>query len=175
MTCNASSCSLCADGFGPNAADNGCTACTSSSTGMVTCATDLSTAATCESGYGLIAGVCTSCTVANCGSCAAAAVCSSCMAGYGMSLVGDACNACTEGCSMCSSNCERSCTMCLGTGRTAPNCSCSGTTPVWNSTTLTCDGESVPEAEPDTSSGGDSSANVLKFAVIVLIALIALL
>jgi len=166
---------MCEDGYGPNAADNGCSACTSDNAGMTTCATDLTTATACESGYSLIGSVCTECTVTNCMTCTAtAATCTACMAGYGMSETGDACNACTEGCAACSSNCERSCTMCLGTGRTAPNCSCSGSTPVWNATAMTCDGETEPESEtePDTS---DSSANILKFAVIVLIALLALL
>merc|ERR1712072_1538237 len=99
---------------------------------------------------------------------ATAATCTACMSGCGMSETGDACSACTEGCAACSSNCERSCTLCLGTGRTAPNCSCSGDTPNWNATSLSCDGETPPEAEPSTSSS-DSSANILKFAVIVLI------
>merc|ERR1712083_134284 len=127
------------------------------------------------SGYSLIGNVCTECTVTNCAACTAtAATCTACEAGYGMSETGDACSACSEGCAECSSNCERSCTVCLGTGRTPPNCSCSGSTPVWNATTMTCDGETEPESEtePDTS---DSSANILKFAVIVLIALLALL
>merc|ERR1719390_87107 len=89
-----------------------------------------------------------------------AATCTACMSGYGMSETGDACSACTEGCAACSSNCERSCTSCLGTGRTAPYCSCSGATPVWNATTMTCDGETEPESEPDTSSGSQEALGV---------------
>merc|ERR1711959_20744 len=173
LVCTSAVCVLCEDGNGPVTGGTPCAACTSSASGMATCTADLATAYTCDSGYGNIAGTCTACTVANCFYCTSADVCSSCVAGYGMMTDGSACHACSEGCASCSSNCERSCTLCLGTGRTAPNCSCSGATPNWNATTLTCDGETVPEAEPTDT--GSTSANILKFAGIVLVALIALL
>lgn len=103
---------------------------------MATCLSDLTSASTCDSGYGLIGGVCVACTGNNCAYCSAADTCTLCAAGYGMNSDG-VCMACSEGCSACSSNCERSCTLCLGTGRTAPNCSCTGTT-TWNATSMTC-------------------------------------
>merc|ERR1711918_25402 len=76
-------------------------------------------------------------------------------------------------CAECSSNCMRSCTACAGEGRTAPNCGCADDE-TWNSATSTCDGEAEAESEPDTSSG-NTSANILKFAAMVLLALLALL
>jgi len=175
LVCTLDVCILCEDGKGSVVGGTTCAACTSTATGMATCTADLATAFTCDSGYGNIAGTCTACTVSNCFYCSTAALCTSCMAGYGLNADGSACGACSEGCSTCSSNCQRSCTLCLGTGRTAPNCSCGGETPVWNATTMTCDGETVPEAEPEGDTGSSGSANILKFAVIVLIALIALL
>jgi len=85
MTCSDTACTLCEDGYGANAANNGCTACTADLTGMATCDSSLAAAATCDSGYGLIATVCTACTVSNCMVCTAADVCSGCMSGYGLS------------------------------------------------------------------------------------------
>lgn len=82
-TCDADSCSVCADGYGPVALSNGCSACTSSA-GMTTCASDLSTPTGCSSGYSLIGVACVECTVSNCSACSSAAVCTMCMSGYGM-------------------------------------------------------------------------------------------
>jgi len=171
--CDADECTLCDDGYGANASDNGCTACTSELTGMATCTSALNVAATCDSGYGLISDVCTACTVTNCSDCSSADVCTMCNSGYGISETGDACSACADGCAECSSNCMRSCTACAGEGRTAPNCGCADDE-TWNSATSTCDGEAEAESEPDTSSG-NTSANILKFAAMVLLALLALL
>ena len=51
---------------------------------MTLCANDLVTAIACSSGYGLIAGTCTACTVTNCSACnASAATCDTCAGGYG--------------------------------------------------------------------------------------------
>jgi len=173
MSCSDSACTTCEDGYGPNALDNACSEC-GEHAGMTTCAVDLSTPTGCESGYSLIGVACAECTVTNCMACTAVATtCTACNAGFGMNADGSECGACSEGCSECSSNCERSCTDCLGTGRTAPNCSCSGATPVWNATTMECDGEAEVESV-EVESSGDSSANILKFASIVLIALLAL-
>jgi hypothetical protein len=50
---------MCADGHGPNAADNACTKCTATPAGMKRCKTDLATADACDAGYGMISAVCT--------------------------------------------------------------------------------------------------------------------
>merc|ERR1711988_2030428 len=133
----------------------------------------MGTAIACSSGYGLISGVCTACTVTNCMTCnSAAATCDTCMSGYGMTADAASCLACAEGCMTCSSNCKRSCTACFESTKTAPNCECaSGET--WNSTTNTC--ATAAAETTTTATPSSSSANILKFAAMVLIALIALL
>lgn len=137
LSCDADKCLQCADGHGPESGSNRCSACTASPTGMKTCAADLSTAATCETGYGLITSSCTSCGVANCETCGAAGACDVCSAGYGLNEDKTVCGACSEGCSECSSNCQGSCTACFEDGKAAPNCACASTE-TWDTGTNRC-------------------------------------
>lgn len=77
---------------------------------------------------------------------------------------------------MCHSQCERSCTMCFDKKKTAPNCKCdAGTT--WNATKNVCEkaAANAGAATAVQAPAAAASANVLKFAMIVLISLIALL
>merc|ERR1712159_61360 len=98
------------------------------------------------------------------------------MKGYGAAQDGKSCLACADGCAACSSQCMRSCSMCIETGKSAPNCGCASGEK-WSSSKGKCDGEEMPEPTPAPTPAPvtDSSANIMKFAVIVLIALLALL
>lgn len=114
------------------------------------------------------------CTVDNCATCSAAAVCSMCGVGYSHVMDGSECKACSDGCSECASQC--SCQMCVETGKTAPNCGCAADE-TWSASKMICDGEAVPETMSDDGSGAvaAASANVMKFFVSALVALIAFL
>lgn len=57
MVCDASSCTTCNTGYGPDSG-NACKACTSTAAGLKTCASDGTTATSCTDGYGVISGVC---------------------------------------------------------------------------------------------------------------------
>jgi len=85
---------MCADGYGPNSADNGCSLCTSAPVGLKRCKSDLTTADACDSGYGLISNVCTECAVSNCNNCSVATSCDTCKDGYGLVEKQDECLAC---------------------------------------------------------------------------------
>lgn len=115
---------------------------------MKTCTSALTVAMTCNSGYGLIATVCTKCTIANCMTCAAADTCTTCMDGYGYDSTAKQCMACPDGCANCSSNCMRSCSKCIETGKVAPNCGCA-TGEKWSASKGKCDGEEKPEPKAD--------------------------
>lgn len=68
----------------------------------------------------------------------------------------------------------RSCTACIETGKVAPNCGCAKNE-TWKNNK--CDGEEKAETKTEVTPTPIAvvSANILKFAAIVLIALIALL
>lgn len=147
MTCTETECTMCEDGHGPESGKTSCKACTAELAGMKTCTSALTVAATCNSGYGLIATVCTKCTVSDCMVCTAADTCDTCMSGFGEAKDKKSCVACPEGCAVCSSDCMRSCTKCIEKTKVAPNCGCA-TDEKWSASKGMCDGEEKAESNP---------------------------
>jgi hypothetical protein len=85
----------------------------------------------------------------------------------------ESCVRCADGCAECASDCF--CLDCVLDDKTAPNCAC-GADETWSWTAMRCDGEVAPESEDDDgTSTENSSANVMKFFVSALVALIAFL
>jgi len=121
----------------------------------------------------MVSDACVECTIDNCGDCEDdAADCVTCKNGYGLTDTDPkTCLACAEGCRRCYSKCDRGCYECYDSSKSVTSCGCA-TNETFDAVTGNCNAN--PSA--DTSSSGDeASANILKFAVIVLIALLALL
>merc|ERR1711939_984626 len=180
LKCSKDTCTTCKDKFGPVAGGTTCKACTGKDANMVTCKVGLADPATCKSGYGVKGKACVACKVTNCADCADnEAECKTCKAGYSADEKKKTCLKCADGCAACSSDCMRSCTKCVEKTKTAPSCGCAANEK-WNATAGKCDGEvAPPKTEQPTNTGKTeekkASANFLKFAAIVLVALTALI
>jgi len=131
--------------------------------------------ATCKSGYGKIGTACEAC-ITNCESCTAKTTCAKCMPGYNFTLDAKTCGECAEGCSHCYSNCARGCSKCFDKNKSPPSCGCD-TGSTWNKVTKMCDKAAAKTTAATTTPATtpSASANILKFAAIVLISLISLL
>jgi len=175
LTCtSATECTKCAVGHYPESGKSSCKECATKSEGLDNC-TSTGAVASCIDGYGKVGTACTKC-IANCADCTAATTCAKCMPGYNFTLDAKTCGECAEGCSHCYSQCARGCAKCFDAKKKPPNCACAaGTT--WNKTTKKCDAAAAKTTAATTTptAASTASANLLKFAAIVLISLISLL